>query len=222
MSDDLNNIKFRDIIAAPLTAIVDAGVIAAKATNDFIRSVGFHEPKDKTGDEFGELRNVTFSYTRNNADNVPASYRIEVPLLSIMPIPCIEVKSADIEFSVNLVSIETTAREVNVENPDSVRAIQKFNPKEASQIFSAISPKASTNLTQTAKKAQLEKLVDRSATLSTGKSLIVNVAKTTKSNNEVSSNYDMKIKIHVEQADIPIGLSKIFTIMEESVIEQKK
>jgi len=222
MSDELNNIKFRDIIAAPLTAIVDAGVIAAKATNDFIRSVGFHEPKDKTGDELGRLRNVTFSYVRNDADDVPATFHIEVPLLSIMPIPCIEVRSADIEFSVNLVSIETTAREVDVLNPDSVKAIQKSNPREASQILSALNSKTSPKLSQAAKKAQLEKMLDRSATLTTAKSLTVNVAKTTKTNNEVSSNYDMKIKIHVEQADIPVGLSKIFTILEESVLERKK
>jgi len=219
MSDELNNIRFRDIIAAPLTAIVDAGVIAAKATNDFIKSVGFHEPKNKTGDEFGELRNVSFTYTRNDADNVPTQFRIEVPLLSIMPIPCIEVKSADIEFSVNLVGIETSAREVDVMSPDSVQAIQNNHPKDASRIRAIMrNPKMS----QATKRALLEKFVDRNPTLSTGKSVTVNVAQTTKSNSEVSSNYDMKVRVHVEQADIPVGLSKIFTILEESVLERKR
>jgi hypothetical protein len=219
MSEELNNIRFRDIIAAPLTAIVDAGVIAAKATNDFIKSVGFHEPKNKTGDEFGELRNISFVYTRNDAHDVPTQFRIEVPLLSIMPIPCIEVKSAEIEFSVNLVGVETNSREVDVLNPDSVQAIQNMHPADASRIRALLKNK---KISQAAKKAVLEKFVDRNPTLSTGKSLTVNVAQTTKSNSEVSSNYDMKVKVHVQQADIPVGLSKIFTILEESVLERKK
>jgi hypothetical protein len=219
MSEELNNIRFRDIIAAPLTAIVDAGVIAAKATNDFIKSAGFHEPKDKTGDEFGELRNISFVYTRNDAHDVPTQFRIEVPLLSIMPIPCIEVKSAEIEFSVNLVGVETNSREVDVLNPDSVQAIQNMHPADASRIRAIVRNK---KMSQAAKKAVLEKFVDRNPTLSTGKSLTVNVAQTTKSNSDVSSNYDMKVKVHVQQADIPVGLSKIFTILEESVLERKK
>jgi hypothetical protein len=222
MADELNNIKFRDIIAAPLTAIIDAGVMAAKATNDFIKTIGFHEPKDKTGDELGELRKVTFSYTRNTLDNVPAQFQIEVPLLSIMPIPCIEVKSAEIEFAVNLVNIENSPREVNLDDPDSVRGIQKFYPKEASSILSLNNPNTATRLSPASRKVQLEKLIERNATLSTGKSLTVSVARTEKTNNEVSSNYDMKIKIQVGQSDIPVGLARMFTIMEESILEEKR
>ena len=70
--------------AGPLTAVIDAQGIAAMSTVDFINKVGF--------DENGTAVTIAFTYnTTNSTTGLTQTNRIEVPFLTILPIPFLRV-----------------------------------------------------------------------------------------------------------------------------------
>jgi hypothetical protein len=109
------------LIGAPLHALIDAESQAAEATASFIERVGFRRPPpaDRTAgppegsprppeerDELGNLRMVTFRYQRPGAEG-PRTLRVDVPLLSLLPIPALQIKDARLEFFVKIVDVES-------------------------------------------------------------------------------------------------------------------
>lgn len=88
-----------------MLAMVEGEAQAARATVDFIREVGFVD--DGGGeDRFGDLRMVTFRYQAEDADGQDLQRELSVPLLSIVPIPALQVKRASFDFSVNINDLE--------------------------------------------------------------------------------------------------------------------
>jgi hypothetical protein len=156
-----NSLDLKDIIGAPLRAIIEGEALAAQSTVDFIKTIGFLEPKPGT-DFFGSLRMITFTYQKPNLNpeiKENQTFQISVPLLSIIPIPLIQISTSEIEFALNITETET---------------------KGTSPIL---------------------------------KSVFQNLSKT--------ENYQMKVKINIQQADVPVGLSKIFGIMEQTLLEKQ-
>lgn len=98
--DQLNNIDFRMMIGGPLQAAIDAQVASSMATINFIKQVGF--------DEDGEIRTVEFKYNKTKSDGTTEAATIEVPFLSMLPIPSLRIDSVDINFNAKLNSVQTT------------------------------------------------------------------------------------------------------------------
>ena len=95
-------------MGAPLRALVEAETNAAFATARFIREVGFTEKKtDGAGEgdleDFGDLRMVTFKHEKINANGEKKTYKVEVPLLSLIPIPALQIKDANLDFYVRII-----------------------------------------------------------------------------------------------------------------------
>ena len=91
-----------------MAAIVQAEGIAARATADFIKEVGFTSVSDSIDGDYGTIRNVTFSYERTNADGTTELAKLSVPLLTIIPIPSIQVAEAEIEFDLAMTQPEAS------------------------------------------------------------------------------------------------------------------
>ena len=93
----LQALPFGTIIGGPLQACVEAQTNAAQATWKFIREVGLTEGED------GEKKAtyVSFLYRKNGRDAT-----LNVPLLTIVPIPYLAIRDIDIAFD-----IHTAARE---------------------------------------------------------------------------------------------------------------
>jgi len=109
--DELRQIPFDYLIGAPLKAAIEAQGLAAKTTIDFIEKVGFI-PDDPDADPFfeneaddvegGQVRNVTFSYSKTNENGDAANVELSVPILSIVPIPYIRIDEMTINFTAKL------------------------------------------------------------------------------------------------------------------------
>src|ERR671919_2536179 len=109
--DELRQIPFDYLIGAPLKAAIEAQGLAAKTTIDFIEKVGFI-PEDPDQDPFfldeeedvegGRVRNVTFSYSKTDENNVATNVTLTVPILSIVPIPYIRIDEITIDFTAKL------------------------------------------------------------------------------------------------------------------------
>lgn len=104
----LKAVPFEDLIANPLTAIIQGESQAARATADFIREVGFDPPDKESFDpDFGAIRMVHFKMQRTGINGEKETVKIQVPLLSLIPIPTIQVKEAVIDFSVSIHDTQT-------------------------------------------------------------------------------------------------------------------
>jgi hypothetical protein len=105
--NELSAIPFGSLIGGPLIAAVEAQAKAAMTTVDFINAVGFEE--DDKGKK--KVRNVTFSYL-TGPDPEKAQSTLEVPLLSIVPIPFLRIENMDIHFKASISqSMETKEAE---------------------------------------------------------------------------------------------------------------
>ena len=97
-------LPFGNLIGGPLRAAVTAQGEAAKATVAFIRAVGFDSTEVKAVDgsthiEYGKVRNVIFKYTKKDSTGADKETSIEVPILTIVPIPFIRIEEMTIDFT---------------------------------------------------------------------------------------------------------------------------
>ena len=104
MPSILTPLQLNELLGAPMCAIVEAEAQAARATAEFIKEVGFLGSGDATNPNYGEVRMVTFSYTRRNANGTESKATLEIPLLTLVPIPAIQVSEATINFDLVLTS----------------------------------------------------------------------------------------------------------------------
>lgn len=103
---ELVSIPFRHLIGAPLTAVIQAQAQAAQTTIEFIERVGFN-PDANDPTKLGDMRTVTFDYTKLKEDGTETQVALTVPVLSIVPIPYIRVESCDINFTAKITEVET-------------------------------------------------------------------------------------------------------------------
>lgn len=97
---ELATLDFANLIGGPLNAVVDAQAKSALTTVDFIRQVGF--------DKNGELINVDFNYSRNNDNNGTDEFTLSVPLITMLPLPYVSVKEAEISFNAKITSTKAS------------------------------------------------------------------------------------------------------------------
>ena len=101
-SREISSIDFAGMIGKPLTAVVDAQAAAAMTTVKFIEEVGF--------DDSGNVRESTFSYKKLDNNGKEQTVSLNVPLLTILPIPFLRVEEARIQFNAKVSSVtETTS-----------------------------------------------------------------------------------------------------------------
>ena len=120
--NDLNSLDFSIYIGGPMQAAVSAQNAAAMAVVNFIKQVGFETSTSNDGDDEDEggggestttvttsekVRYVTFFYEKNLEDGTTATYKLSVPLLTIVPIPSLRIEEMTIDFNAKLNSVET-------------------------------------------------------------------------------------------------------------------
>ena len=111
---ELQSLPFHQIIGAPLLALVQGQAQAAQATAEYIERVGFVNEGNHVSGEFGDLRMVTFSYQKPDTEGNLQNYTTKIPLLSLVPIPAIEIKEADLEFYIKVTDIQREDSKVSL------------------------------------------------------------------------------------------------------------
>lgn len=126
---ELATIDFESMLGGPLIAVVKAQAQAAMATVNFIKEVGFKKPNQEITNPSGGAETmdpiyVKFKYWKETAPfqpavpasgttaavpAVPAQYEqqyLEVPILTMLPIPYLRMEETTIDFNVKINSIE--------------------------------------------------------------------------------------------------------------------
>lgn len=218
-----NNIQDREalrlyqLIGAPLLAVVQAEAQAAQVSADFIRRIGFEPSAEPSaaaispggiaasggdlgslepapdantllqqGGRLGSLKVANFSMNKTGPDGNLVVHDVHIPVLSLFPIPILQVKDAEFDFAFKIFEHEAS-------NPDS-----DVSSAESNQEKSADASSADVDDFLSSKRVELKAGLARSGQQQTSESQI-------------------RIKIRMEQADIPSGLIKLLQMMDQGV-----
>jgi hypothetical protein len=91
VTKELSAIPFGSLIGGPLTAAIDAQAQAAYSSVEFINAIGF--------DDNGSVQNISFNY---EGPGDVGRQSLEVPLLTIVPIPFIRIDDMTIQFKASM------------------------------------------------------------------------------------------------------------------------
>jgi len=181
---NLKIIDLGQLFSVPLLAIVEADFMTAERFLYYISEFGFSkkkptdlqiedrgippvtDPNAVAPDEWGKIKMVSFSFHRENAQGQPEKIKVEIPALSLVPLPLLQVKEATFDFEVNILeAIENeseTTRPGLMEDPDK-RLLPdplryRWNAMFVKDVKdkSKIDPHISSNLKATVKIAQAD------------------------------------------------------------------
>lgn len=96
-------IPFNSMIGGPLKACIEAQAMAAQTSWEFIQNVGLNV-NPETGHK--EAVNVSFSFNQGGR-----MVQLNVPLLTIVPIPYIAIHTIDINFKANISASSSSVKE---------------------------------------------------------------------------------------------------------------
>jgi hypothetical protein len=198
MADDVVSVralKLHELLGATMVAVIQADALAAKATLEYIETVGFVAPAEGEGEEEttagGTLRMASFRYKKRDETNAIADFVAEVPILSLVPIPALQVKDATFSFAVKIDDITKETEGGNPGNPDGATIAQP-----TSRLVTFLKPTAT-------------QLIARPAAASGPRT------------EEVRSTHHLEVKVTMAQADIPTGMEKIFNLLDQAIQDRK-
>jgi Protein of unknown function (DUF2589). len=168
--------ELKDLISGPLIATIDADSISSQRYLSYLMEVAFESYNKGTG-EVGKLRTLTFCYTSHDI-NGSHEQRVSIPLMTLVPLPLLQVKEADFDFDIQIVDAVTEERQESFSLKEG--AVQKENEDEGRQ----------------------------------GMKLRVSLAPSQGSGESKSSlkqglTANMKVRVKMQQADIPGGLANL-------------
>lgn len=113
MADEVRSLRaleLYELLSAPLTAMIQADALAARATLEFIQTAGFvpAEPGEKPAAErlpAGRLRMAEFRYRKLDENNQLAEFVAAVPVLSLVPIPSLQIKQAKVKLAAKITDV---------------------------------------------------------------------------------------------------------------------
>ncbi len=176
--DSLSSLPFGDIIGGPLVAAIEAQELAAYTTVNYIQEVAFNE--DENGNK--EVINVDFSYQKGEE-----TFNLIVPLLTLVPIPYIEIDEMTIQFTANIdASAEQSSSTIS-----TTEATSETNVKYSS-FWSPVKAKFNANFS-TKKQSKAAQ------------------------NSKYSVEYTVDVFAHATGTDMPSGTQKVLQILTDSI-----
>ena len=173
----LQAIPFGSIIGGPLKACIEAQAMAAQTSWQFIQEVGLNTDPN-TGKK--EAVNVSFEFLQNGR-----MVQLNVPLLTIVPIPYIAIHDIDINFKANI-----SASSSSVSEQSSSSALDAGAEVTAGLKVGPFHMEAKMNANYSSKK-------DSKAT----------------QESKYSVEYTMDVAVKAGQDSMPAGLAKVLELL---------
>jgi hypothetical protein len=204
---ELASIDFESMLGGPLVAVINAQAQAAITSVNFIKEVGFKKKaaEDPAGGDTGteEPIYVTFKYPKElspyqpaNPGNpgatppvpptaaVPAVYetqQLQVPILTMLPIPFIRIDLTTVDFNAKINSVEYRKTDTSLKVDAELEA-------KAGWLWGSAKLKVSTSY-----------------------------QRTTSEGNTVDRTYSMAVHIKAVQDEMPAGMEKLLSILENAI-----
>ena len=179
--------ELKDLISGPLIATVEADSASSRQYLDYLFEIGFESCNKETG-EVGKLRMLTFSFMQSSHKG-QTRQKVSIPLLSLVPLPLLQVKEADFDFEIQII--------------DAVK-------DEAEKTFSLKTGEVQQDGTDD-KKMKMR--------VSIAPSIGGGTAKTTL---QQGLTANMKVKVRMQQADLPGGLANLLHLTANNMTVEEE
>jgi hypothetical protein len=152
------------------------------ATVNFVNQIGFTAVSEASSEK--EAIMVDFSYeTTNKTTGEIMTNTLSVPLLSMVPIPFIRVRSAVIQFNAKIASV------------------QRSELATTTSISTQLSTGANAFIASASMTASFSSQIS------------------TKNTNKEEREYSMMVRVEAVQDEMPGGLAKVLSILEEAILK---
>lgn len=138
MQEQFKGLPMADLIGGPLQAACDAQTQLARATADFIDTVGMNPVLDAEGNPTGEkkARTVDFAFKRpyqdpNTGDVGSEEVELSVPLLALVKTPALAITDVNVTFDMEVKSSTSEKSVTKKEGKFSASAKYGFGPFSA-------------------------------------------------------------------------------------------
>lgn len=165
--------ELKDLISGPLVATIDADSISARRYLNYLLELAFESYDRETG-EVGKLRTLDFTYGTHDVGGARMQ-RVSIPLLTLVPLPLLQVKEADFDFDIQIVDAVSSDRDATFSLKNGTSG-DGDNPEGVKLRVSMAAANAEGSV---------------------------------KSTTQQSLTANMKVKVRMEQADMPGGLSNL-------------
>lgn len=165
--------ELKDLISGPLVATIDADSISARRYLNYLLELAFESYDRETG-EAGRLRTLDFTYGSHDVGGA-RTQRVSIPLLTLVPLPLLQVKEADFDFDIQIVDAVSSDKDATFSLKDGTSGDGYDNPEGVKLRVS----------------------------------MAANAEGGVKSTTQQSLTANMKVKVRMEQADMPGGLSNL-------------
>ncbi len=168
--------ELKDLISGPLVATIDADSMSTRRYLNYLLELAFDSYNPETG-EVGKLRMLEFSYTVQE-NGMPQQQRVSIPLMTLVPLPLLQVKEADFDFDIQIIDALSADK------------YSTFSLKGKDEDKDAVSEGVKLRVSMAASNIEgdTEKKVRQG----------------------LASN--MKVKVRMQQADMPGGLSNLLSL----------
>ena len=182
----MRSVRLHDLLSAPLVALIRADAEAAQATLEYIETLGLVQTAD--GDQ--RLRMADFRYQRLDENNEYSEFVASVPLLSLVPIPALQIQDAEIELSAKItdVSEEPQPKVVGRDGVSALKPISRIGALPQATRFQMLAKPAASSAAK---------------------------------DQETREAFHLKIKVTLTQADVPMGMERLFSLMDQAMREEK-
>lgn len=108
--------ELKDLISCPLVATIDADTISSSRYLKYLLEVAFESYDSKTG-KTGKMRTLCFTYYSQDI-NGSHKQTVSIPLLTLVPLPLLQVKEAEFDFDINVLDAisEDTESSFSIKN----------------------------------------------------------------------------------------------------------
>lgn len=165
--------ELKDLISGPLVATIDADSISARRYLNYLLELAFESYDRETG-EVGKLRTLDFTYGTHDVGGARMQ-RVSIPLLTLVPLPLLQVKEADFDFDIQIVDAVSSDKDATFSLKNGTSG-DGDNPEGVKLRVSMAAANAEGRV---------------------------------KSTTQQSLTANMKVKVRMEQADMPGGLSNL-------------
>jgi hypothetical protein len=169
--------NLKQLIATPMIATLEADAMTTQRYVDFLREIAFEGDGDGG---LGRLRTFTFRYYQNDSQGRTLK-SVEIPVISLIPVPLLQIKEATFDFDIKILDSVTEESEQEFSFEDG--QTPSVEEESKTTIRAALAP-------QSGKSAETR---------------------------DSSLAANMKVKIIMQQADLPAGLANLLSLSAHSV-----
>lgn len=99
-------IEFGELVGAQVRALIEGELEGAEESWRFIEQVGFRKEKDGNL----VLQVVTFDMVRRDTDNQERTHTIQIPILTLVPLPLLTIEEANIDFHLRIDNVKVASK----------------------------------------------------------------------------------------------------------------